>query len=61
MCNLSQGIEEKGIAIGKAAAKAEIIITMYHNGFAAEQIASAINKGIEEVEAIIEGKELELA
>lgn len=32
-----------------------------HNGFAAEQIASAINKGIEEMEAIIEGKELELA
>lgn len=61
MCNLSQGIEEKGIAIGKAAAEAEIIITMYNNGFMAEQIASAINKGIEEVEAIIEGKELELA
>lgn len=61
MCNLSHGIEDKGIAIGKAAAEAEIIITMYHNGFTAEQIASAINKGIEEVEAIIEGKELELA
>ena len=61
MCNLSQGIENKGIAIGKAAAEAEIIITMYINGFTAEQIASAINKGIEEVESIIEGKELELA
>ena len=59
MCNLSQGIEEKGIAIGKAAAEAEIIITMYHNGFTAEQIASAINKDREDVEAMIEGKELE--
>lgn len=65
MCNLSQGIEEKGIAIGKAmgeaAAEAKIIVTMHNNGFTAEQIASAINKDIEEVEAIIEGKELELA
>lgn len=61
MCNLSQGIEDKGIAIGEAREKARIIFSMYNNGFAAEQIASAINKDIEEVEAIIEGKELELA
>ena len=69
MCNLSQGIEEKGIAIGEArgkamgeaAAEARIIIMMHSNGFSADQIASAINKDIEEVEAIIEGKELELA
>lgn len=67
MCNLSQGIEDKGIAIGEArgkamgeaAAEARIIITMYNNGFAAEQIAAAINKDKEEVEAVIEGKELE--
>ncbi len=61
MCNLSQGIEDKGIAIGEAAAEARIILTMHSNGFTAEQIASAINKGIEDVEAIIKGKELELA
>ncbi len=65
MCNLSQGIEEKGIEIGKAmgeaAAEAKIIITMHNNGFTAEQIASAINKDIEEVEAIIKGKESVLA
>lgn len=61
MCNLSQGIEDKGIAIGEAREKARIIFSMYNNGFTAEQIASAINKGIEEVESIIEGKELELA
>ena len=58
MCNLSQGIEDKGIAIGKAAAEAEIIVTMHNNGFTAEQIATAINKDKEEVEAVIEGKEL---
>lgn len=56
MCNLSQGIEEKGIAIGEA----RIIISMHNNGFTAEQIAAATDKNIEEVEAIIEGKELEL-
>ncbi len=65
MCNLSQGIEEKGIEIGKAmgeaAAEAKIIITMHNNGFTAEQIASAINRDIEEVEAIIKGKEPVLA
>ncbi len=65
MCNLSQGIEEKGIEIGKAmgeaAAEAKIIITIHNNGFTAEQIASAINKDIGEVEAIIEGKEPVLA
>ena len=63
MCNLSQGIEDKGIAIGeargKAAAEARIIITMHNNGFTAEQIAAAINKDKEEVKAVIEGKELE--
>lgn len=61
MCNLSQGIEDKGIAIGEAREKARIIFSMYNNGFTAEQIASAINMDIEEVEAIIKGKELELA
>ena len=33
MCNLSQGIEEKGIAIGEAG----LIIKMYKNGFTAER------------------------
>ena len=57
MCNLSQGIEEKGIAIGEAREKAQIILSMYKNGFTAEQIASATDKDIEEVKAIIAGKE----
>lgn len=57
MCNLSQGIEDQGIAIGEA----RIITSMYNNGFTAEQIVAATGKEIEEVEAIIEGEKLELA
>ena len=57
MCNLSQEIEEKGIAIGEAG----LIMKMYKNGFTAEQIASATDKDIEEVKAIIAGKEPALA
>ena len=57
MCNLSQGIKEDGIAIGEAREKAQIILNMYKNGFTAEQIASATDKDIEEVKAIIAGKE----
>ena len=61
MCNLSQGIKEDGIAIGAAREKAQIILNMYKNGFTAEQIASATDKDIEEVKAIIAGKEPALA
>ena len=61
MCNLSQGIEEKGIAIGRAEGEAGLIMKMYKNGFTAEQIASATDKDIEEVKAIIAGKEPALA
>ena len=57
MCNLSQRIEEKGIAIGEAG----LIMKMYKNGFTAEQIASATDKDIEEVKAIIAGKKPALA
>lgn len=60
MCNLSQGIEDKGIAIGEAREKAKIIISMYKNGFTAEQIAAATDNDIEDVAAIIKGRELEL-
>lgn len=58
MCNLSQGIKEDGIEIGKAMGEAGIIVTMHNNGFTAHQIAAATNKDLKEVEAIIEGKEL---
>ena len=57
MCNLSQGIKEDGIASGEAG----LIMKMYKNGFTAEQIASATDKDIEEVKAIIAGQEPALA
>ena len=54
MCNLGEGIEEKGIAKGEAS----LILKMHKNGLSAEQIASATDKEIEEVKAIIAGKDL---
>lgn len=57
MCNLSQGIKEDGIAIGRAEGEAGVIIKMYKNGFTAEQIAAAIDKTPEDINAIIEGQE----
>ena len=73
MCNLSQGVKEEGIAIGRAEGlkeglqegrraghaegEAGLITKMYKNGLSIEQIASATDKTIEEVKAIIEGKE----
>ena len=53
MCNLSQGIEDKGIAIGEA----RIILNMHDNGLTAEQIAAVTNRKIEYIEAIIKEKE----
>ena len=60
MCNLSQGIEEKGIAIGRAEGEAkikQIIYNMHNKGFTAEQIAAATDKDIEDVKIIITEKE----
>ena len=65
MCNLSQGVKEEGIAIGRREGleegrregHAELITKMYKNGLSIEQIASATDKTIEEVKTIIEGKE----
>lgn len=65
MCNLSQGVKEEGIAIGRRegleegrrAGHAEIIAKMYKNGLSPEQIASATDKTIEEIKTIIAGKE----
>ncbi|MDE7424267.1 MAG: hypothetical protein K2N51_11375 [Lachnospiraceae bacterium] len=59
MCNLSQGIREKGRAEGEAIGKAEIIINMYNNGFSMEQIVLATNKSIEEIKTIIEEDKLD--
>ena len=66
MCNLSQGVKEEGIAIGRKeglkegrrAGHAEIITKMYKNGLSPEQIASATDKTIEEIKTIIAGEKM---
>lgn len=64
MCNLSQGIREKGRAEGRAQGGTEkeekIILNMYTNNFTLEQIALATGRGIEEIRAVIEKKEPQL-
>ncbi len=57
MCNLSQGIREKGRAEGEV----RIILNMYHKGYSLEQIADVAGKSMEEVDAIIKGREPVLA
>ena len=57
MCNLSQGIREKGRAEGRAEGEIGFILNMYHNNFTLEQIALATGKSIEEVDAVIKGRE----
>ncbi|MCI9022025.1 MAG: hypothetical protein HFH32_15100 [Eubacterium sp.] len=58
MCNLSQGIREKGIAEGKARGeargKARLILNMYDKGYVLEQIADIAEQSIEEIKTIIE-------
>lgn len=54
MCNLSEGIEEKGRAEGEAG----LILKMHKNGLSPAQIAAATDKTIEEIRAIIYGKEV---
>ena len=68
MCNLSQGVKEEGIAIGRregleegrregyAEGEAGLIMTMYKNGLLPKQIASATDKTVEEIKTIIQGK-----
>lgn len=68
MCNLGEGIEEKGIAIGREKGRIEghkegriegeagLILIMHKNGLSAEQIASATDKTLKEVAEIIAGK-----
>ena len=68
MCNLSQGVKEEGIAIGRregleegrregyAEGEAGLIMTMYKNGLLPEQIASATDKTVEEIKTIIQGR-----
>lgn len=53
MCNLSQGIREKGRAEGRAESEAEFILNMHKKGYTLEQIADVSGKSIEEIEFII--------
>lgn len=61
MCNLSDGIEErgieKGIKKGIAEGEATIILKLYNKGFTEEQIAEVTDKSLEEIKHIIDGKE----
>lgn len=54
MCNLSEGIWEKGEAEGKAMGKAEMMVRMNNKGYTLEQIADIAEKSVEEVRAVIE-------
>lgn len=58
MCNLSQGILERGEARGEARggakAEAKFIKSMYTSGYSLEQIADVVEKGIEEVMEILQ-------
>ena len=69
MCNLSEGIEERGIEKGIkkgmergikkgiAEGEATIILKFYNKGFTEEQIAEVTDKSLEEIKHIIDGKE----
>lgn len=65
MCNLSQGVQEWGEAIGEvrgeAKGEARLILRMYKNGYSVEQIAAATDKTVEEVGTIVEKGETVLA
>ena len=70
MCNLSQSVKEKGIAIGenigekrgiaigeergKTIGEASLIKTMYNNGLTPEQISKMTSKSIDDINAILE-------
>ena len=56
MCNLSQGILEKGKAIGEAKGEAKFIFKMYEKGYTLEQIADVAEKSVEEVRSVITKK-----
>ena len=64
MCNLSQGILERGEAIGrvkgeakgKAIGEAKFIFKMYEKGYTIEQIADVAEKSADEIRAVIAKK-----
>ena len=52
MCNLSQGVEERGIEKGLA----EAVLRIYKKGYSIEQISDLLDMNIEKIKAIIESK-----
>ncbi len=57
MCNLSQGIREKG----GTEREEKIILNMHRKGYTSEQIAEIVEKSVSEVEAVIQKREPVLA
>ena len=57
MCNLSQGIREKA----ELDREEKIILNMHKIGYTSEQIAEAVEKSVDEVEAVIRKREPVLA
>ena len=60
MCNLSQGIMEKGMEKGIAKGEERLILNMHKKGYTSEQIAEIAEKSVIEVEDIIRNAELVL-
>ena len=54
MCNLGEGIEERGIEKGIEQQTVHLILSMYKNGISVEQIAAVTAKNIAEVQEILE-------
>ena len=54
MCNLGEGIEERGIEKGIEQQTVHLILSMYKNGISVEQIATVTAKNIAEVQEILE-------
>jgi len=54
MCNLSQGIEEKGIEKGIEKGVTQMIISMYEDGCSFEQIARIAKMSIDDVRKIVD-------
>ena len=49
-------IKNEGRTEGRSEGEAGIVLKMYKNGFTPEQIASAIDKDLQEIKAIIENR-----
>lgn len=60
MCNLGQGIFEKGEIKGEIKGEAKMILRMYQKGYTIEQIMDISEKSLEEIKAVIEQKEAAL-